>query len=66
MIKIDDKLLEYASKYEKKFGVSLSLRMFPQTLTNEELYKAIDDCVDRNVNDLESKYFLCTEDGVLL
>lgn len=66
MIEINNKLLEYADKYEKAFGTTLPLRMLPQTLTNEELYKAIDDCIDRNIEALESRYFSDVNDSILL
>ena len=56
MIIIDTTYLEYADKFLKHFDEPIALRMLPQTLTNEELYAAIDDCIKRNENDLIEKY----------
>ena len=66
MIEINDKLLEYADKYEKAFGYSLPLRMLPQTLTNEELYVVIDECIDKDIDDIETRYISDVDDTVLL
>lgn len=65
MIHVDDTLLLYAEKYQKAFKKTLSLRMFPQALTNEELYTMIDDCISRNTNDLVEQ-FVNVNDNVLL
>lgn len=62
MIEINEKLLTYADKYYKAFQVFLPLRMFPQTLTNEELFKLIDDCIMRNCNDIVEKFVDVEED----
>lgn len=64
MIRIDDRLLECAEKYEAAFGCPLPLRMLPQTLTNEELCAAIDDCIARGKNDLEERYAPPEEDAL--
>lgn len=65
MIQIDDRLLAYADKYYNAFQCQLPLRMFPQTLTNEELYQRIDDCIARNCNDIVEQ-FVNDEDDILL
>lgn len=66
MIEINDKLLEYADKYEQAFGSPLPLRMLPQTLTNEELYEVINECIDKNIDYIETRYVSNLDDSVLL
>ena len=56
MIKTDEKLMEYATRFKEAFGEMIPLRMLPQTIENEELFAAIDDCIERNVNDLVEKF----------
>lgn len=65
MIQIDDVLLAYADKYYNTFRCQLPLRMFPQTITNEELFKLIDDCISRNCNDIVEQ-FVNVEEDILL
>lgn len=65
MIKTDEKLMEYAMRYKEAFGEMIPLRMLPQTLENEELYVAIDDCIARNTNDLVEKFCVDTDKNVL-
>lgn len=65
MINVDSTLLQYAEKYRSAFGETLALRMFPQTLTNEELYNLIDDCIARNCNDLVEQ-FVDVEEDILI
>lgn len=62
MIQVNDSLLAYADKYYNTFRCQLPLRMFPQTLTNEELYKLIDDCIARSCNDLVEQFVNVEED----
>lgn len=65
MIQVNDSLLEYAEKYYGTFRCQLPLRMFPQTLTNEELFELIDDCIARNCNDIVER-FVNVEEDILL
>ena len=65
MIEVNDALLAYADKYYNAFRCQLALRMLPQTLTNEELFKLIDDCIARNCNDLVEQ-FVDVEEDILL
>ena len=65
MIQITDSLLAYADKYCRTFHCQLPLRMFPQALTNEDLFKLIDDCITRNCNDLVEQ-FVNVEEDILL
>lgn len=66
MIIIDDTLLLYANRYSKQFGNQLPLRMLPQAMTNEELYKAIDDCIDRDCDDLVAQFTDVDDTDILL
>lgn len=65
MIQVNDSLLAYADKYYNTFRCQLPLRMFPQTLTNDELFKLIDDCIARNCNDIVEQ-FVNVEEDILL
>lgn len=65
MIQVNDSLLAYAEKFYDAFGCQLPLRMFPQTLTNEELFQLIDDCINRNCNDIVEQ-FVNVEEDILL
>lgn len=66
MIIIDETLLSYADRYFKQFGSQLPLRMLPQAMTNEELYKAIDDCIERECDDLVAQYTDVDNTDILL
>lgn len=66
MIFINETLLSYADRYFKQFGNQLPLRMLPQTMTNEELYKAIDDCIDRECDDLVAQFTDVDNTDILL
>ena len=65
MIQVDETLLAYAEKYREAFGCMPPLRMLPASLTNEELYTQIDDCIARGVSDLETRYELTDEEDIL-
>lgn len=65
MIQVNDSLLAYAGKYYSAFQCQLPLRMFPQTLTNEELFELIEDCIARNCNDIVEQFVNVKEDILL-
>lgn len=62
MIKVDETLLRYTAKYFETFGTRIALRMLPASLTNQELYDAIDSCIGRDTDDLMEQY---AQDGDL-
>lgn len=66
MIQIDETLLSYADRYFEQFGNQLPLRMLPQAMTNEELYRAIDDCIDRKCDDLVAQFADINNTEILL
>jgi len=65
MIEFNDSLFSYAKKYYEAFKCQLPLRMFPQTLTNKELYELIDSCITRNCNDIVEQFVDVQEDILL-
>lgn len=65
MIQMDEQLAAYAEKYFHAFGCMPPLQMLPLSLTNEELFAKIDDCIARGKEDLAEQYCVESDEDIL-
>jgi len=66
MIEIDEKLIELAESYYSHFGETIPLRMFPETITYEQLYETVKECIDKDSPELIEKFFDTVTEDILI
>ena len=62
-MEINAELMEWMDKFEERFNDIVPLRQIKNSITNEELIKSIQSCLEKNENLLPTIYGYGDDDG---